>query len=174
MNERKIRAFMILGQSVGLLLSLLGFYLMFETEDYFYIILVFIGGGVLLFIPNYFGKRLDKSIMEKLKTIKRDKEQEIAYLLLNHLVEPLLPEDEYRNDYDLSLSHFKIGYAPKSGIYVVKKAVYVEFFKTYFSIILPKNKVLNKKYSDFESIDEILKFIREKLKEETDKLKNEE
>ena len=30
MNDRKIRAFMILGQSIGLLLSLLGFYLMAE------------------------------------------------------------------------------------------------------------------------------------------------
>ena len=56
MNERKIRAFMVLGQSIGLLLSLLGFYLMFDTENYIYIILIFIGGGLLLFIPNYFGK----------------------------------------------------------------------------------------------------------------------
>ncbi|MBQ9730614.1 MAG: hypothetical protein IJV94_00610 [Bacilli bacterium] len=169
MNDRKIRAFMILGQSIGLLLSLLGFYLMFDTEDYIYIIFVFIGGGLLLFIPNYFGKKLDNSILDRLETIKRDKEQEIAYLLLKNKTEHLLPLDEYKFDYDLSLSHLKIGYAPRSGVYVVKKAVYVDFYKTYFSITLPKNRVLNKKYSDFNTIEETLSFIRQTLKEETNK-----
>lgn len=169
MNERKIRAFMVLGQSIGLLLSLLGFYLMFDTEKYIYIILIFIGGGLLLFIPNYFGKKLDNSILSKLETIKRDKEQEIAYLLLKNKVEHLLPLDEYKYDYDLSLSHLKIGYAPKSGIYVTKRAVYVDFYKTYFSITLPKNRVLNKKYSDFSSIEETLGFIRKTILDEVNK-----
>ncbi len=167
MNDRKIRAFMILGQSIGLLLSLLGFYLMAVEESYLYIGLVFIGGLILLIIPNYFGKKLDNSILKRLETIKRDKEQEIAYLLLTNKTEHLLPLDEYKYDYDLTFSHLKIGYAPRSGIYVVKKAMYVDFYKTYFSIILPKNRVLNKKYSEFNSIDETLAFIRNKLKEET-------
>ena len=64
MNDRKIRAFMILGQSIGLLLSLLGFYLMFEKESYLYFGLVFIGGLILLLIPYYFGKKLDNSILK--------------------------------------------------------------------------------------------------------------
>ena len=174
MNERKIRAFMVLGQSIGLLLSLLGFYLMFDTESYLYIGLVFVGGLILLLIPNYFGKKLDNSILNKLEDIKRDKEQEIAYMLLKGKTAHLLPLDDYKFDYDLSLSHLKIGYAPKRGIYVSKKALYVEFFKTYFSIILPKNKVLNKKYTDFDTIENTLKFIREKLKEEVDKLEMEQ
>ena len=173
MNDRKIRAFMILGQSIGLLLSLLGFYLMAVEESYLYIGLVFIGGLILLIIPNYFGKKLDNSILKKLETIKRDKEQEIAYLLLTNKTEHLLPLDEYKFDYDLTLSHLKIGYAPRSGIYVVKKAMYVDFYKTYFSITLPKNRVLNKKYSDFKSIDETLSFIRNKLKEEAVKREKE-
>lgn len=173
MNDRKIRAFMILGQSIGLLLSLLGFYLMFEKESYLYFGLVFIGGLILLLIPYYFGKKLDNSILKKLEIIKRDKEQEIAYLLLTNKTEQLLPLDEYKYDYDLTLNHLKIGYAPKSGIYVVKKAMYVDFYKTYFSIILPKNRVLNKKYSDFNSIDETLSFIRCKLKEEIIKIEKE-
>lgn len=173
MNDRKIRAFMILGQSIGLLLSLLGFYLMAVEESYLYIGLVFVGGLILLIIPNYFGKKLDNSILKKLETIKRDKEQEIAYSLLTNKTEHLLPLDEYKFDYDLTLSHLKIGYAPRSGIYVVKKAMYVDFYKTYFSITLPKNRVLNKKYSDFKSIDETLSFIRNKLKEEAVKSEKE-